>query len=282
MKSRIMIDLETLGQSPGCVIVALGAARFTDTEITDSFYERIDSTNCEAAGLRIDSATVMWWLRQSDAARSEIVRPGKPLREVLDAFSNFVGGDPDCEIWGNGAAFDNVILAAAYDSAHIPRPWHFTNDRCYRTVKNLYPDVVLKREGIEHRALDDAISQAWHLLEIENRQRAATPALCQPVFLEDDKSLSLRRGKLSIPVNYIDEDPLRFLAVISPLLIVYRAELCYDGMVMNYDANSPWFDEVPIGSIAPLYDVELETSNSAAEGEEPKIKTTFKRFIRRS
>lgn len=165
MKTRIMLDLETLGNKPGSVIVAIGAVKFSDGEITSSFYERVDPESCVATGLRMDSATVMWWLRQADEVRLEITRPGKELLEVLSAFALWIGSD-DAEVWGNGAAFDNVILAAAYDSTGLERPWKFWNDRCYRTLKSLRPDVPMDRAGTHHNALDDAESQARHLMAI--------------------------------------------------------------------------------------------------------------------
>lgn len=163
MKTQVMIDLETLGNKPGSVIVAIGAVKFGSGEITSSFYERVDAESCVQLGLRLDAATVMWWLKQSDAARKEITRPGGKLSEVLMRFSSWVN-DLDAEVWGNGASFDNVLLSDAYDRAQLPRPWKYYNDRCYRTVKNLRPEVPIMRGGTHHNALDDAKSQAKHLM----------------------------------------------------------------------------------------------------------------------
>lgn len=165
MKTQVMIDLETLGNKPGSVIVAIGAVKFANGEITASFYERVDAESCIALGLRMDASTVMWWLKQECAARLEITKAGKEISEVLRDFAAWLG-DPDAEVWGNGAAFDNVLLADAYDRAHMPRPWKFFNDRCYRTMKALRPEVPMPRAGTHHNALDDAKSQAMHLMAI--------------------------------------------------------------------------------------------------------------------
>jgi len=48
----------------------------------------------------------------------------------------------------------------------MERPWYFWNDRCYRTMKSLYPQIPMERDGVHHNALDDAISQARHLMAI--------------------------------------------------------------------------------------------------------------------
>ena len=69
-------------------------------------------------------------------------------------------------VWGNGASFDNVILSESYYRAAILRPWPFWKDRCYRTIKTIYPDVELVRSGTHHNALDDARTQAEHLIAI--------------------------------------------------------------------------------------------------------------------
>jgi len=169
-----MLDLETLGNKPGSVIVAIGAVKFGNREILDSFYERIDAASCLHLGLRLDISTVLWWMRQNDAARHEITQPGSNLIEVLMRFSAWLG-DPDAEVWGNGASFDNVLLSDAYDHAQLPRPWKYYNDRCYRTVKNLHPAVVMARRGTHHNALDDAKSQATHLMAMINPNTPTEP-----------------------------------------------------------------------------------------------------------
>lgn len=160
-----MLDLETLGTKPGSVIVAIGAVKFGQGKILQTFYERVDAESCVDCGLKIDASTVMWWLKQSEEARMEICKDGEPLSMVLDMFGDWLGGQ-DTEIWGNGANFDNNLLAAAYDITGIPLPWKFSNDRCYRTVKNLHPEILIPRTGTHHNALDDATSQAMHLMDI--------------------------------------------------------------------------------------------------------------------
>lgn len=159
-----MLDLETLGNKPRSVIVAIGAVTFWNGEIVSRFYERVDAKSCVDVGLRVDVDTVMWWLKQADEARLEITKPGAPLPDVLLRFSTWL--PKDAQVWGNGAAFDNVLLADAYDACVLKRPWAFWNDRCYRTMKSLYPNVEMDRSGTHHNALDDAESQAKHLMKV--------------------------------------------------------------------------------------------------------------------
>ena len=165
MKTKVMLDLETLGNRPGSALVAIGAVKFGNGEILEEFYQRIDLESCIQLGLVMDSSTVLWWLKQADGPRLEITQPGRHICEVLVNFSQWVA-DPDAEMWGNGATFDNVLLACAYDAAIRPRPWKHSGDRCYRTMKNLHPEVLMARDGVHHHALDDARDQARHLMDI--------------------------------------------------------------------------------------------------------------------
>lgn len=162
--NRVMIDLEALGSGPTSAIVAIGAARFDCGGIVATLDLAVDAGSALACGMTLDAETLLWWLRQSDAARAQLQRPGVPLRAALERFAQWLG--EDAEVWGNGAAFDNVILAHAYRLCGLPRPWPYRADRCYRTLAALYPQVAMHRVGIAHCARDDAVSQAEHLLRI--------------------------------------------------------------------------------------------------------------------
>ena len=165
--TNVMLDLETLGQSAGAVILSIGAVKFSggvvSRVVSSEFYRRISPQSCVNVGLKIDPDTVMWWMKQGDAARSEIVKDGINVSLALMEFSKWVG-DPDALVWGNGADFDNVLLASAYRAVNLPLPWKYYNNRCYRTIKSLNKDIKIERSGTHHNALDDARSQAFHLM----------------------------------------------------------------------------------------------------------------------
>lgn len=168
--SNIMLDLETMGTRPDAAIVAIGAVEFDPSTraIGERFYRTVNLASAVAMGGTIDPDTVLWWLRQSDPARAELQRPDRvTLGTALLAFDNWLDDRRDSVcIWGNGAAFDNVILRTAYTNAGTPAPWNHWNDRCYRTLKAMHPGVPLHRTGTHHNAVDDAETQARHLLDI--------------------------------------------------------------------------------------------------------------------
>lgn len=165
----IMLDLETLGSSPQAAIIAIGAVAFDipTRQLGENFYHVVDLESSVARGGIMDAATCLWWMQQSDTARAALQRPGVAVETALQHFSSWLGmlaPRDEIRVWGNGAAFDNVILASAYRRINGAAPWQYWNDRCYRTVKALHPDVPMQRTGDHHNALDDAISQAHHLI----------------------------------------------------------------------------------------------------------------------
>ena len=121
---NLMIDLETMGTNPQAAIVAIGAVEFslTSGELGREFYKVVDLASSMEAGGIVDPGTVLWWLRQSDEARAMFQAPAHRIHEVLESLSLFMAefGGPDVKVWGNGAAFDNVVLAGASSEQACP------------------------------------------------------------------------------------------------------------------------------------------------------------------
>lgn len=161
-----MIDLETLAVDPNAFIISIGAVSFDKGGIIDTFYRSIDMSHNNFQ-FTINPVTVSWWLDRSDAARKAIRQSVVGLPKALGAFTQFYLDNNCIDVWGNGATFDNVILRNAYEKCNLQCPWKFTVDRCYRTICSMYPDVKLVRIGEHHNALDDAISQAEHLIKLK-------------------------------------------------------------------------------------------------------------------
>jgi exodeoxyribonuclease VIII len=180
LMTHIMIDLETLSTAYNARIIAIGAAKFAVNKgIYDVFYQavKIPQADLIAAydktddyGFHISSDTIDWWESQDEKAKTVFTDPNAvDIAVALAGFSKWAKHDTerdDIRIWGNGASFDNVVLSTAYALCDIEQPWRFWNDRCYRTVKNLYPHVPCQRFGVHHNALDDAETQATHLLNM--------------------------------------------------------------------------------------------------------------------
>lgn len=173
---HVMVDLETMGTKVGSAVTAIGAHAFdTDSKYTADFHSRASLASCVRAGLTLDPDTIVWWMGQSDAARKEVAAPddhAHELKGVLCAFAAYLERVRTAQssvpakllLWGNSAAFDLGLLGAAYDALGFAPPWKFWEERCYRTLKNLRPDVQPPAfVGTPHNALDDACNQAEHL-----------------------------------------------------------------------------------------------------------------------
>jgi hypothetical protein len=176
---HIMVDLETLGVNPFCVILSIGALHF-DPEAPgvyrDSFEVAVDPMSSVAAGLRIEPETNFWWWDEArDTPRKHWMGLLKfdlnaalhGFSQWMDTFSEDKEKHSDVRIWGNGANFDNVRLAEAYKVANIPAPWAFYQDRCFRTIRSLDKGYHLKprpgvalNDGVPHTALYDCFQQA--------------------------------------------------------------------------------------------------------------------------
>lgn len=165
---KVMLDLETMGNGSNSAMIAIGAVAFDDNNVVDEFYTQINLSSAMRQGGFVDGSTIMWWLKQSGEARGAFSNNDNApdLMSALNAFDSWCEKVKVGEVWGNGAMFDNAILGNAYKSNGLTIPWKFWNDMCYRTVKNMNKHVELNRVGTHHNAVDDAKSQALHLIEI--------------------------------------------------------------------------------------------------------------------
>jgi hypothetical protein len=163
-KVRIMLDLETLDTKPTAVLVSIGAVVFDPHRgLGGEFYQAVKQD--PQPGRTISERTVQWWSEQSADARAVLSDPKALVLDfALLKFASFcreASREADIEMWGNGADFDCVILGSAYEGLGIPKPWSYSSNRCFRTLKNLglRPDTSNVRMT-HHNALDDAKYQA--------------------------------------------------------------------------------------------------------------------------
>lgn len=179
--NHVMLDVETMGVRTNASIMAIGACYFDPStgQIGDTFHEQVSiATN----GV-LDASTVIWWMGQSDEARSKFRCNGtcKDINTVLREFSMFLLPCAQVQVWGNGAAFDNVIIRSAYEYIGCPAPWKHWNDRDVRTVVELGeqmgfdPKRSMPFEGVKHDALADAIHQARYVSAIWQRLFMPSP-----------------------------------------------------------------------------------------------------------
>ena len=176
--TNLMIDLETMGNTPNSAIVAIGAVFFNPStgELGESFYRAVNLNSSVEYGGDIDPGTVLWWMNQSDEARSAIYNADSiSINTALSELNTFICNQIEpgkLKVWGNGAGFDNVILRSSYYRLGIPCPWNFWNDRDVRTIVEMGREIGIDPrhdipfEGDQHNALDDARHQARYVSAI--------------------------------------------------------------------------------------------------------------------
>lgn len=169
----LMIDLETMGRTPGCAPIAIGAVFFdlASGETGERFYRKIHLQSCLDAGLSVDASTLMWWVEQSDAAKQAWIPtdedPAYSLNDVVIAFYDWAKrARPDTKItpWGNGATFDLSIWRAAASAVQLHSPWHYTSERDVRTLVDIAQRRGMtidksKRPPGAHIAIEDCLFQ---------------------------------------------------------------------------------------------------------------------------
>ena len=173
-----MIDLETYGVKPGCVILSIGAVAFDRAtgEAGARFYKSINLNQSILAGFHQEEKTVDWWKRQSVDAYLLSHNGKESPSVVLRSFSKWISEiftDQPPYVWGNSARFDMGILSAAYDICKLEYPIDPFYERDYRTLTSLMPDVrwSIPFEGLKHDPINDCLHAIKVCSHIINRIR---------------------------------------------------------------------------------------------------------------
>lgn len=157
----LMVDLETLGTEPGCVILEIGLCAFNRHNSgrawqAISIFPSIEEQT--SLGMKIDYNTMNWWLEHPEAHEVQKSAARVPMADAQAQLVNFWTGfcNKESYIWAKGTPFDISILRTI-----IMEPWGFRQIHDLRTLKLIYPDWP----GSEMRLIDhvgryDAMKQA--------------------------------------------------------------------------------------------------------------------------
>jgi hypothetical protein len=156
---HLMVDIETLGTTPGSSIIALGALLFDPHSTTAperTFYLEFCRESCRSLGLHEEPETLAWWKEQIQP----IPQGTTPIVKGLNAFLLWISNS-GCHIngvWANSPSFDIVLLTHALRLIGREWPLKYSLERDVRTVRNLIlPGVQLHNT---HNALSDCFTQA--------------------------------------------------------------------------------------------------------------------------
>lgn len=174
--NQCSIDIETLGTKPGCAVVSIGAVSFNASGVTNnSFYRVLGIKSQLALDLRINPETLAWWMDQAAAVQVTLRQSllgTSQIGETLDEFALWYRQQGFNGVWARGASFDFAILTTAAQRTGRDVPWKFWQERCQRTLTATFPEVPQpERVGTFHNALDDAITQAQHIIDIYQSEK---------------------------------------------------------------------------------------------------------------
>jgi len=168
----LMIDLETLGTDPETPVISLGAVFFNPTTkvLGPTFYMVMDVEEQIARGRKPTGSTIKWWMGQKDAAKKVFHEKSKPVADVLNLFTGWYKsnstGKRGSYVWGNGSSFDISIMENIYKDYGLEYPWSQYNIMDLRTFRRFIGDGdKIKKGGVNHNALDDAVAQAQYVME---------------------------------------------------------------------------------------------------------------------
>ena len=164
-KTRLMIDIETLGRDPSAVVTQIGLVRVGPGE--DRREERVTLDLRRALGT-VTPDTVAWWAIQDRDVFIETLRGTATPTDAWLRLQYFTKGAD--EVWANPPVFDFVILRDWCKRHNYECPWHWRAERDLRTLyqlKSYGPFPAVPGPNIRaHDALDDARRQMAHLLHM--------------------------------------------------------------------------------------------------------------------
>lgn len=209
--THLMLDIETMGNTPGAAIISIGAVFIKEGKLAEEFYMRTSLESCMQSGLTCDPSTIVWWMGQDEDARKSITTESKHIGEALIQFHQWVHNAcnsdfKDLQVWGNASTFDVVLIEEACRRMQYPIPWKFWGHRCYRTMKNMFPNVAKPDfVGVKHHALDDAKFQALHLISIFNHINSLQNAFDSATNINQTETHEHQENK-SIPVEHASSE----------------------------------------------------------------------------
>jgi 3' exoribonuclease, RNase T-like len=165
----VMLDIETLGTCPDCVVLTLGAVKFnphTREDIAGGIYCKPDVDDQIVRGRIVREDTMQWWLDQAEAVREEALgmEDRIPVEQMLRELNRFLVGVKN--IWAQGTVFDIGILEHLYKQYNMVPNWEYWQIRDSRTLFGVHGDPRVKgKEGL-HNALEDCVSQAEAVQQI--------------------------------------------------------------------------------------------------------------------
>ena len=164
MATHAMIDIETLGTEPDCVVLSVGAVKFNPYNFQEPHAKKLWRPNVDqqtCAERSVLDSTLEWWAKQPQHIQDEAFNDEdrQSIAEFMQDLNKYLVGVD--KIWCQGPQFDMVILEHLFKQFNHHRGWAFWQIMDCRTIFNMMP--ADPRKAIQqnlHSADADAYYQA--------------------------------------------------------------------------------------------------------------------------
>lgn len=166
----MMLDLETLGLTPGARILQVGVAFFTRREVIASHSWGL-GRDLDSSGY-VDPGTLAWWETQAPEVREKVFAGDSSIQSpehVIHELQVLCDVMKPSEVWADSPSFDCAIYRA-FAGRHgfitsAVFPFTHRQERDFRTLKNLFVEIngvepAQWGNPLEHDAEADARNQA--------------------------------------------------------------------------------------------------------------------------
>lgn len=151
---HLFFNCQTLGRKPGCGIVEVGYATFSDLEVLKETEQKSGEITIPVeqnlvAGFTADADTMKWWLEKQGGLRPNLRMPERPhasmsqlLSELSSQWDHLWFNELVRNVWCKIPQFHIEILCAAFDKLQVQRPIllreeNFRGWKCASTLLNL-------------------------------------------------------------------------------------------------------------------------------------------------
>lgn len=173
----LMLDIETLGTKPGCVILSIGAIAYDMATMQpyECFTQNINvMVQMVSSGAAVDAGTLEFWRGQPEEVLIACASDAELPSVVFKNFVNWAGGFHYTEVVTRGTDFDLPILRHALEVYGLKLPWHYRTPRDLRTILSTLgfdEGAVPKDDSVAHTALGDCYWQLKVLAAARKERR---------------------------------------------------------------------------------------------------------------
>lgn len=149
-----MLDIETLGKEPGCIVLSVGIAVFDPYDAKSKMhydekhqlYLVLSYMDSYTKQLEAGDPTAKWWQKQKiwPELSSQATNSNLSLQDACERISKFLVEQGIEQIWAKGKDFDVPILQEVFRRCKVEWPLHY---RRSRDARDLCTDAF---PGIEH------------------------------------------------------------------------------------------------------------------------------------